>query len=59
MHMSIKDNIKSKNTPVKRHLGKLGYCEKTKSKNNGYRRRVIPGQRNRKHFQQNPKRKFP
>ena len=36
--ISVKENIKSKNAPNSKYLRNLGHNEKTKSKNNRYRR---------------------
>ena len=57
MNIPVKENIKSKRIPDIKHSGNLGHYEKTKPKNNMNRR--IPGQRPRKYFQQNHRRKFP
>ena len=59
MDASIKEN-KSKKTLGTKHPGNHGHHEKTQSINNRSRgKRRDLGQRQRKHFQQNHKRKIP
>ena len=51
---------KYKKTPIPKHPGNSGHNEMTKSKNNQNRKEQrFPGQRTRKCFQQNHRRKLP
>ena len=59
MDTSVKENVKNKKVTNK-NIQEIGNTEKTKSKNNRNRgRRRHPGQKHRKYFQQNHRRKFP